>query len=78
MSVETHVIVWFKDEYTRDGKKIVELVPCSWLKSDQNKTFCQYPPQSQRKMVRQWSKQAREPHFKWEKIEVEIITFACK
>lgn len=67
-----------KDEYTSDGRKIIDLVPCSWLIPAGNKTFCLYPPKSQRKMIREWSKQRKEPNIKWEKSKVEVIKLACE
>lgn len=75
---DTQAIIWFKNVYTKDRRKIIDLVPCSWVVEIGKKTFCFYPPKFQTKMIKEWSKQSKEPNLKWEKTEVEVIKFACK
>lgn len=78
MSKETHAIVWFKDEYTRDGQKVIDLIPCSWLLKSKNNMYCLYPPKILKRIVRAWSEKSKEPNLKWGKIEVEVLKYACK
>lgn len=78
MSQHTHAIVWFKNVYTNDGLKVIDLVPCEWIIENGKQKFCLYPPKIKRNMVRQWSKNSKQPSLKWVKTAIEIIKFACK
>lgn len=78
MDKQTHAIVWFKGEYTRDGKKIIDLVPLSWLEYEKDKIYCRYPPKTLQRLVRTWCERSKEPNLKWTQSEVEVLKFACK
>lgn len=76
MSKETHAIVQFKKEYTRDGKQVIDLVPSSWFVKGKDGTYCLYPLKALNRMIRRWAEYCREPNPNWKKSEIKILQFA--
>lgn len=68
----------FVGEYTRNRKKVIDLVPLSWIVSQGNKTYCFYPPKNLHNMIRKWVENSKDPDVKWEQSEVEILKYASK
>lgn len=73
---ETHAIIQFENDYTCDGKNLINLVPCSWLHKSKDGMYCLYPSESLNRMIRGWVKQSKEPNTKWKKNEIKILQYA--
>lgn len=59
-----------------DGKKVVELVPISWLTC--NETLCFWPPKNLEHKLRELVKIQADADYTWDKYRIEIITKASK
>lgn len=74
----THVVVMFDGE-RRKRKKVVDLVPRSWLTCfEEDIIFCSYPPEEDYDHVDEWTKQMVDPEPTWKKIRVTIRKEAGK
>lgn len=72
------VVVSFENWETEEGKKMVELLPRSWVTCENGVWFCKYPPPKQYRLVHQWTKESKEPKRSWVASEVTIIKQASK
>ncbi|XP_057337571.1 uncharacterized protein LOC130677528 [Microplitis mediator] len=72
-----YAIVAF-DEYDHHQKKLIELVPRSWITIDEeDNCTCRYPPTSMAQAyMTQWLKNLKEPEDTWSSHTVEIISKA--
>lgn len=68
----THVVVMFDGE-RRKCKKVIDLVPRSWLTCfEEDIIFCSYPPDKDCDHVDEWTKAMVEPDPAWKKHRVTV------
>ena len=59
-----------------NNKKVVELVPVSWLADDEILTF--WPPKNQEHNVPKWTQCQRQPDDTWDTYPIKVISKASK
>lgn len=68
---QPYAVVLFMNE-TRKGKKVIDLVPKSWLVQVNDKNWkCFYPPNDSN--VATFVKEQKAPNPSWKKYEVEVV-----
>ncbi|KAK0077065.1 hypothetical protein PV326_010327 [Microctonus aethiopoides] len=70
----SHAVIKFIDELNEEGKKLLDLVPVTWLKkTNTDSWFSFYPPISQYNKLSRWSATSKIPEKNWKQYPVEII-----
>lgn len=68
----THVVVQFVGDTGSNNKRMIDLVPRSWLYFTY-RWMCYFPEKKDWPMVEKWSKTSKNPEQKWKTWKVEII-----
>lgn len=76
--VKDYAVILFKNE--KKGKKIVELLPSSWLYEVENGIFvCLYPEEKDWPKVISWTQEKKTPLSNWiEHTNIKILCYAGK
>lgn len=79
LETASYAIVAF-DEYDDCNKKLIDIVPRSWVTVDENDDcFCKYPPLEMAAIyLTKWLKELKQPDESWTTHSVDIISRAGK
>lgn len=70
---QQYAIVLFINYKTKTGKKVIDLVPKSWLVHVNDKNWkCFYPPANESNVAMLVKKQEK-PSLSWKKYKIEIV-----
>lgn len=72
MATSSHAVILFMKR-NKTGKKLVEVVPVSWLHFGANDVYCFYPPHSEYEKVEEMVKNSSQPSVSWQKYKIEIL-----
>ena len=73
----THVVIKFNKK-AANGKESIDLVPITWIYTDNGKLYCKYPDKKDYKRMEKLSKTSSEPGALWKGFEISAVKEARK
>jgi len=73
---EVYAIVLFLSR--KDTDNLIDLIPSSWIFTDERGTVCRYPGSEDYNKLPHWVALLQKPEEKWESFHIEIISYASK
>ncbi|XP_046145840.1 uncharacterized protein LOC114882146 [Osmia bicornis bicornis] len=72
--MEQYAIVRFKEQ--EENSKILDLVPISWVRGDENSRYTLYPEPCDYQHIEKWLSCSKEPEENWKSFAIEVIAYA--
>ncbi|XP_046145820.1 uncharacterized protein LOC114881595 isoform X2 [Osmia bicornis bicornis] len=72
--MEQYAIVRFKEQ--EENSKILDLVPISWVRGDENSRYTLYPEPCDYHHIEKWLSCSKEPEENWKSFAIEVIAYA--
>lgn len=62
----------------KETKNLIDLVPSSWISTDERGVVCKYPDSENYCNLPQWVALLQQPEKEWKHFDVEVISYARK
>lgn len=62
----------------KDLGNLIDLIPCSWIFSDERGVVCKYPDHEDYQKLPQWVASLQKADEKWNSFPIEVMSYASK